>query len=203
MSGSAAGEEACVYVISSRRVDLVKIGVAADARKRLRELQVGSPVELELADSRRYGDRRDALAVAEELYRHFAARRVRGSWYRLTLAEVREGFSRRSTVEAPARGRADAEAQVAAPDERAAPRRRRRRPKRTEKQLAYERRRRQTRTAKQRQAATLLTQMNQEQAAAAIGVTSRTLRNWKTAPAFRHERERQRKQAARPRRPRS
>jgi DNA-binding transcriptional regulator YiaG len=197
MSAAARGEEACVYVVLARQVDRVKIGVATDARKRLRELQVGSPVELELADTRGYGDRREAVAVAEELYRYFATRRVRGSWYRLTVAEVREGFGRRATVEAPARAAAAAEA--AAPDGGdAAPRRRQRR-KRTEKQLAYERRRRQERAAKQRRAARLLTQMTQEEAAAAVGVTSRTLRNWTAAPAFRRENARQRKRAAHPR----
>ena len=41
--------------------------------------------------------------------------------------------------------------------------------------------------------------MTQQQAAAELGVTTRTLRNWKAAPAFRRERERQHKQAARQR----
>jgi hypothetical protein len=54
---------------------------------------------------------------------------------------------------------------------------------RTEKQLAYERRRRQERTRKQRRAAKLLGQgMTQEPTASEVGVTSRTLRNWKAAP---------------------
>src|SRR6266508_4495274 len=87
----------------------------------LRELQVGSPVELKLALTRAYPDRRDAQAVAEELDRCFAGRRLRGSWYRLTLAEVREALGKRATVEAPARARAAAEA--AAPEQWVAPRR--------------------------------------------------------------------------------
>jgi hypothetical protein len=49
-----------------------QVGVAADARKRLRELQVGSPVELKLTLTQPYADRRDADAVAEELHRCFA-----------------------------------------------------------------------------------------------------------------------------------
>jgi len=48
MSGEASGAEAYLYVISSRRLERAKIGVAGDAEKRLRELQVGSPVELKL-----------------------------------------------------------------------------------------------------------------------------------------------------------
>ncbi len=191
MSGEASGAGACLYVISWG-LERAKIGVAADARKRLRELQVGSPVELKLALSQPYPERRDAVAVAEELYRYFAGCRLHGSWYRLTVAKVREALARPATLEAPARARAAAEA--TAREARVAPRR----GGRTEKQRAYERRRRQERTRKQKWAARLLAQgMTQHQAAAAVGVTSRTLRNWKAAPAFRHELERQHQRAAR------
>ena len=112
MSGEASGAEAYLYVISSSRLERAKIGVAGDAEKRLRELQVGSPVELKLEAelTRAYAERRDADAVAEELYRHFAGRRDRGSWYRLTVAEVREALATPATREAPARARAAAEA---------------------------------------------------------------------------------------------
>ena len=196
MSGKPSGAGAYLYVISCR-LERAKIGVAGDARKRLRELQVGSPVELKLALVRLYADRRDAVAVAEELYRCFPSRRDRGSWYRLTVAEVREALSRPATLEAPARARAAAEA--AARDRPVAPRRGGRARARTEKQRAYERRRRQERTRKQKLAAKLLGQgMTQHQAAAELGVTTRTLRNWKTAPAFRRERQRQHKHADRP-----
>ncbi len=184
-----------MYVISCR-LERVKIGVAADARKRLRELQVGSPLELKLALTRPYAERRDADAVAEELSRCFAGRRLRGSWYRLTVAEVREALSRRATLEAPARARAAAAA--AARDRPVAPRRDERPRARTEKQRAYERRRRQERTRKQKRAAKLLGQgMTQQQTARAVGVSTRTLRNWKAVLAFRRELERQRDQATR------
>jgi hypothetical protein len=200
MSGETrAAEAACVYVISCG-LERAKIGVAGDARKRLRELQVGSPVELklEVALTRVYAERRDAEAVAAELYRYFAARRVRGSWYRLTVAQVREALARPATREAPARARAAAAA-AAAGEDPVAPRRGGRLRARTQKQLAYERRRRQERTRKQKQAARLLAQrMTQQQAARAVGVTSRTLRNWKAAPAFRRERERQHRRTAHP-----
>jgi hypothetical protein len=197
VSSQASGAVGYLYVISSNRLGLAKIGVAGDARKRLRELQVGSPVELKLEAelTRAYADRRDANAVAEELYRCFAERRVRGSWYRLSAAEVREALSRRATVEAPARARAAAEA---ASERRVAPRRNAEPARvRTEKQLAYERRRRQERTRKQKRAAKLLGQgMTRQAVAAELGVTTRTLRNWKTAPAFQRERERQHKHTA-------
>jgi hypothetical protein len=190
-----SGAGTYVYVISCT-LERVKIGVADDPRKRLRELQVGSPVELTLAHTQPYAERRDAVAVCEELYRCFAGRRVRGSWYRLTLAEVRQAFSRRATLEAPERARAAA---GAAEEDTRVPARLTQSRKRTQKQLAYERRRRQERTRKQKRAARLVGQgMTQDQAAAAVDVTTRTLRNWKAAPAFRRELERQREHAARP-----
>jgi Homeodomain-like domain/Meiotically up-regulated gene 113 len=198
VGGEAIGAETYLYVISCT-LNRVKIGVAGDAEKRLRELQVGSPVELKLTLIRPYAERRDADAVAEELYRFFAGRRVRGSWYRLTVAEVRERLGQRATLEAPARARAAAEA--AARERRvAAGRGGEQVAARTEKQLAYERRRRQERTRKQKRAARLLAQgMTQQAVAAELDVTTRTLRNWKAAPAFQRERERQHKHTTRQR----
>jgi hypothetical protein len=46
--------------------------------KRLRELQVGSPVELKTHAHPAYAERRDADAVAEELHRCFAGASRRG-----------------------------------------------------------------------------------------------------------------------------
>src|SRR6266581_4238614 len=171
MGGETRGAGTVVYVISCRRLSLLKIGVAEDAGKRLRELQVGSPLELTLEFERVLSDRGDAVAVCAELYRRFAPRRVRGGWYRLTLEEVRHGFGRRATVEAPERARAAKAAEAAARDSRLARHRDKRLGKRTEKQLAYERRRRQERTRMQKRAARLLGEgLTQEQAAAAVGV---------------------------------
>ena len=50
------------------------------------------------------------------------------------------------------------------------------------------------RTRKQKRAAKLLGQgMTQQAVAAELGVTTRTLRNWKAAPVFQRERERHRR----------
>jgi len=68
---------------------------------------------LKLTLTRPYAERRDGDAVAEELYRYFAGRRVRGSWYRLTAAEVRERLGQRASLEARARARAAAAAEAA------------------------------------------------------------------------------------------
>ena len=65
---------------------------------------------------------------------------------------------------------------------------------RTEKELDYQRRRRRVRQAKQKRAATLLARgISKTAAAAAVGVSPRTLHNWKSTPSFSRELERQRK----------
>jgi hypothetical protein len=95
---------------------------------------------------------------------------------------VRERLGQRATLEAPARARASAKA--AARERRVVPRRGGEPVRaRTEKQLAYERRCRQERARTQKRAAKLLGQgMTQQAVAAELGVTTRTLRNWKAAP---------------------
>jgi hypothetical protein len=198
MNSGVRRADVSVYVISCR-LGVAKIGVASDAQKRLRELQVGSPVELKLALSWRFAERREAEAVAAELYRCFAGRRAGGRWYRLTAAEVRQALGTRTTLEAAAAARTQAAAEASAREGWVARRRAEKAPA-TEKQLAYERRRQEERAEKQERAAKLLGQgMTQQAAAAEVGVTSRTLRNWKASPAFRRERERRRKRAARQR----
>jgi hypothetical protein len=57
---------------------LARLGVAPDPAQRLCELQVGSPVRLELVLASPYRGREDARAVAAEFGRRFAARRAHG-----------------------------------------------------------------------------------------------------------------------------
>ena len=54
-----------VYLVESG-LGLARIGVAPDPQQRLRELQVGSPVRLELALVAPYAKREDARAVADD-----------------------------------------------------------------------------------------------------------------------------------------
>jgi len=96
----APESEADVYAISCQ-LGLTKIGVAGDARERLRALQVGSPVPLELAGCYHYRSADDAYAVAADLRRQLAERHERGGWYRLTAAEVRYAIGNRSARQAP------------------------------------------------------------------------------------------------------
>src|SRR3990172_13134461 len=142
-----AGAGASLYLVRSA-LDLVRIGVASDPSRRLRALQVGSPVLLELALSVPYPDRRDAEAVAGELARRFTDRRVQGKWYRLSPAEVRSALGDRGTLQAPAKAAAARARAAAEAAERQARLWRRRPPHsraRSEKELDYQLRRRRER----------------------------------------------------------
>jgi hypothetical protein len=195
---TTAERQAFVYLVAAHGSGLLRIGLARDPGQRLRELQVGSPLPLELAHTSPCPDRPAAEAIVAELGRRFAERRAHGHWYRLGAVDVRSALAHPATLAAPARAAA-ARALAAAEQARrkAALKRRRGRGSRarTEKELAYQRRRRRERPAKQTRAAKLLARgMKQLEAAAAVGVTPRTLRNWMQAPVFEralaHERER-------------
>jgi hypothetical protein len=185
---SGAERPASVYLVAARGSSLIRIGVASDPGQRLRELQVGSPLTLDLAHAYLCPDRLAAEAIVEELERRFAGRRAHGHWYRLGVVDVRSALANPATLAAPETAAA-ARALAAAEEARreAAFKRRRGRGSRarTEKELADQRRRQRERAAKQRQAARLLARAwTQAEAAAAVAVTPRTLRNWKQAPTF-------------------
>lgn len=179
-----AETQAYVYVVGSA-FGLARLAVANDPSKRLRELQLGSPVKLELVLARPYANRLEAEAVVDELDRRFAARRAHGRWYRVTAADVRSALANPATLAAPANAAAArAAAAEAAEREARLARRRGHRPRaRTENELDYQLRCRRERAAKQQQAAKLIGQGTTQTAAAAkVGVTPRTLRNWKNTP---------------------
>src|SRR5712691_3798791 len=58
---------AFLYLVVGGASGLTRLGVASDPGKRLRELQVGSPLPLRLAGTWPYPERLDAEAVLEEL----------------------------------------------------------------------------------------------------------------------------------------
>ena len=180
-----------VYVLSSP-LGLLKLGVAADPRRRLRNLQVGSPVPLALAAQYAMSDRPSAEAVAAALQEHFCERRERGHWFRATPIEVRRAITERSIIdlyrpsetgeragarEAAAAAKAEAARALAAAS--AAERRRLRRERRAA-------------------AARMLGEgMTQVAVAEALGVTDRTLRNWAKLKSFQTALRRARERAAR------
>ena len=182
---------AYVYVLSCP-LGLVKVGVAADPRQRLRNLQIGSPVPLELAAQYAMSDRPSAEAVEAALQERFLDRRERGTWFRATPIEVRRAITERSIInlyrpaeagqravarEAAAAAKAEAASALAAAS--AAERRRLRRERRAA-------------------AAEMLARgKTQVATAAALGVTDRTIRNWAKAKSFQNALEQARKRVAR------
>ena len=73
----AASAESHTYLLAADGTDLVKIGIAKDPMRRLRELQTGQPMDLHLLWS-------VAGNYENDLHVHFAAYRVRGEWFDLT-----------------------------------------------------------------------------------------------------------------------
>ena len=168
-----------VYVLSSP-LGLLKLGVAADPRRRLRNLQVGSPVPLALAAQYPMSDRPTAEAVAAALQERFRDRRERGHWFRATPIEVRRAITERSIIDlyrpSEAGGRAGAREAAAAAKAEAA------------RALA----------AAGAAAARMLGEgMTQVAVAEALGVTDRTLRNWAKLKSFQTALRRARERAAR------
>jgi T5orf172 domain len=197
---SSAERPTFVYVVTARGSPMLRIGLAHDPGQRLRELQVGSPLPLELAHAHPCPDRQAAEAILAELERRFAGRRAHGHWYRLEAGAVRSALKHPAILAAPQQAAAARRLAAAEDAKREAARKRRRRRgsrARTAKELAHQRRRRRERRGKQRQAARLLARgRTQTEAAAAVAVTARTLRNWRQAPAFARTLARERERLA-------
>ncbi len=70
-----------LYLIYSRDVGRVKIGLSEDPVKRLKQLQTGSPVHLELFA---FKNRRKATVKEVELHERFQHKRVSGEWFELS-----------------------------------------------------------------------------------------------------------------------
>jgi hypothetical protein len=83
-----------VYFIEARGRDLVKIGCADDAEKRLRTLQTGSPDALVLAGVYHTDD---AVEFERRLHRKYRHLWERGEWFRID-DEMREAMGRLFTV---------------------------------------------------------------------------------------------------------
>ncbi|MGW2048608.1 GIY-YIG nuclease family protein [Streptomyces sp. NPDC001858] len=74
---TAIGTKPHTYLIAADGTQLVKIGIAKDPMRRLRELQTGQPMDLHLLWSMAGDYERD-------LHVHFDVYRVRGEWFDLT-----------------------------------------------------------------------------------------------------------------------
>lgn len=74
-----------VYLIQAEN-GLTKIGVSNDAYKRLKTLDVGSPVNLELLF---YFNTDEAMRIEGFLHNKFAKKLVKGEWYNLSCSDIK------------------------------------------------------------------------------------------------------------------
>jgi len=180
-----------LYVISCP-LGLVKVGVAADPKQRVRNLQIGSPVPLELAAQYEISDLASAKAVEAALKERFLERRERGHWFRATASEVHHTITERSIIDLYRPSEAKARAAARAAEEQA----RAEAAKASAAVTVAERRR--LRQERRLAAARLLAAGKTQVATArALGVTDRTIRNWAKAKSFQTALRRAREQAAR------
>jgi hypothetical protein len=77
-----------VYFVEAVGLSAVKIGAAANIRRRIGQLQIGCPAELRILFHEEGGKVRE-----QELHRTFGAQRIRGDWFRLE-GQVAEYVSR-------------------------------------------------------------------------------------------------------------
>jgi len=73
-----------VYIIASE-VDIYKIGVTSNIKRRMYDLDCGSPYALTLVA---LAESEDAYAAERELHARYGRRRVSGEWFELDDAEV-------------------------------------------------------------------------------------------------------------------
>jgi hypothetical protein len=74
-----------VYIIAYG--DLVKIGISCDPKRRLKDMLTGLPDKKPyVARTRLLPNERDARSLERRLHRLFRERRVRGEWFRVTVA---------------------------------------------------------------------------------------------------------------------
>lgn len=76
-----------IYIITSDPRTL-KVGIAADPKRRLRGLQTGSPVKLALYATFPVADDALAFAIEAAVHRRLAAFALQGKWFAVDPAEV-------------------------------------------------------------------------------------------------------------------
>lgn len=182
-----------VYVISCP-LGLVKLGVARNPKQRVQNLQIGSPVPLQLAGHYAMSDRATAETVVAALQQRFRAQRERGHWLRVTALEVRQAIGDREIVALYRSGEAKERAAARCACERAKAETAAALASATAKQ------RRRLRQQRRRAAARMLAAgMSQAATAEALGITDRTIRNWAKQKSFQSALARARSSAQRQR----
>jgi hypothetical protein len=83
--GKSKAKSTILYVIAMEGTDFIKIGIASNVKKRLKALQTGNPIKLNIEMSLRVDN---ANELEYELHRAFANSRVLGEWFKLDVGQV-------------------------------------------------------------------------------------------------------------------
>lgn len=75
-------KEKFIYFISSD--ELTKIGISEDPQKRIKTLQVGNPIKLELMATIGKANRN----LESQIHEYFNDERINGEWFRIGLIEL-------------------------------------------------------------------------------------------------------------------
>lgn len=83
----AATEACCIYAVGATGHP-IKVGIAADVRKRVGQLQVGQPHQLRILVTREV-PAQHARSIELRAHAILAAKRMRGEWFNAALGETR------------------------------------------------------------------------------------------------------------------
>lgn len=64
-----------------RKNNAIKIGIAADVKRRIEELQIGNPCQLNLIAAIPCGTRKQAEHIEGLFHRRFKSQNIRGEWF--------------------------------------------------------------------------------------------------------------------------
>lgn len=80
----------CLYILQLGDTDIFKIGISIDVKRRMKELQRKSPLEIKLIRAWRGHDYEYAESSLHYLFKN---RRIRGEWFRLTPHDLLDIFN--------------------------------------------------------------------------------------------------------------
>lgn len=86
---SRRGDEHYLYVVASPQApDILKIGIAKDPHRRIRDLQIGSPLKLNLLALWLYPNRSGASQAEKGCHERFEKQNKHGEWFAVTVDMV-------------------------------------------------------------------------------------------------------------------
>jgi len=85
--------ETAVYLVTEDGRPFFKIGVAADPKRRIKELQTGNPRQLEIGHIEWFPTRQMARTVERAMHANFATHAAKGEWFGADLVRAYREFA--------------------------------------------------------------------------------------------------------------